>query len=119
MTHANRPHPQHASARRRRAYDAVVAAYVNVHYRAGAAHLSYLFVDPPYQGRGLGTQLMKRALDHARQSGYGRATLGVAVENESARRFYERAGWKDTGVRTRHRRLGLDMAEYARDLKAP
>jgi ribosomal protein S18 acetylase RimI-like enzyme len=96
--------------------DGRVVAYVNLHERGGAAHLSYLFVDPAEHGRGIGTQLTERALDHARRRGHRRATLATAVDNRPARRFYERAGWKDTGVRRRHEQLGLEMAEYALDL---
>jgi ribosomal protein S18 acetylase RimI-like enzyme len=96
--------------------DGRVIGYVNLHDRDGAAHLAYLFVDPEHQGKGIGTALMARALDHARRRGYTRATLGTAVENAAARRFYERGGWKDTGHRTQHRRLQLEMADYALDL---
>jgi ribosomal protein S18 acetylase RimI-like enzyme len=56
--------------------------------------------------------MMERALDHARARGYARATLGVALDNRAARRFYERAGWRDTGERVQHRHLGMEMAGY-------
>jgi ribosomal protein S18 acetylase RimI-like enzyme len=93
--------------------------YVNLHDRGGTAHLAYLFVDPAHQRRGIGGRLMERALEHARHGGHERATLAVAVDNQQARAFYERAGWRDTGGRRRHRRLGLDMADYALDLRGP
>jgi len=96
--------------------DGRVIGYVNLHDRDGAAHLSYLFVDPDVQRQGIGTQMMERALHHARGRGYTRATLGTAVENGAARRFYERAGWRDTGERVQHRYLGLEMANYALEL---
>jgi ribosomal protein S18 acetylase RimI-like enzyme len=95
--------------------DGRVIGYVNLHDRDGAAHLAYLFVDPGCQGRGIGKRLMERALDHARRLGYRRATLGVAVVNVPARRFYESAGWSDTGERVQHRYLGLEMANYMLD----
>jgi ribosomal protein S18 acetylase RimI-like enzyme len=96
--------------------DARVVGYVNVHGRGGAAHLSYLFVDPSYQGRGIGKRLMERALGDARRRGYRRATLGTAIQNAPARAFYEHTGWKDTGGRRHHEHLGLEMADYALDL---
>jgi GNAT superfamily N-acetyltransferase len=99
--------------------DGRIVGYANLHERAGAAHLAYLFVDPSHQGWGIGTRLMKRALDEARQRGHKRVTLATAVANRPARRFYERAGWKDTGGRRHHERLGLEMCDYALDLGAP
>jgi ribosomal-protein-alanine N-acetyltransferase len=93
-----------------------VVGYANLHERDGAAHLSYLFVDPAHHGQRVGTQLMERALDVARGRGHTRATLGTAVLNAPARGFYERAGWRDTGGRRHQEDLGLEMAEYALDL---
>jgi ribosomal protein S18 acetylase RimI-like enzyme len=96
-----------------------VVGYANLHERGGTGHLSYLFVDPDWQGQGIGRRLMERALDEARRRGYRQATLATAVQNAAARRFYERTGWKDTGGRSHHERLGLDMADYALDLEGP
>ncbi|ODO07751.1 hypothetical protein I350_03329 [Cryptococcus amylolentus CBS 6273] len=45
-----------------------------------------------YQGLGLGTALLSRLEDHARESG-GR--LGLATVDERAARLYEKAGFKD------------------------
>ena len=95
-----------------------VIGYVNLHAREGAAHLSYLFVDPDHQRRGIGAQLMQRALDDARARGFRRASLGVAVRNP-ARAFYERTGWIDTAERSGHGYLGIEIAHYALDLTAP
>ena len=96
--------------------DGRLVAYVNLYAREGNAHLAYLFVDPAYQGRGIGRALMERALACARERGFRRATLGTAVENKPAREFYEHLGWRDTGERRRHTFLGLDMADYELDL---
>ena len=85
----------------------------------GGARLAYLFVDPEYQGRGIGTQLMERALAEARRRGHRRAKLGTAVKNRRAREYYERAGWRDTGDRKFNPDLGLEMCDYALDLEAP
>jgi GNAT superfamily N-acetyltransferase len=62
-------------------------------------HLAYLFVRRAAWGRGAGSALLAAA--DAR-------TLRVPIDNERARRFYERRGWRDSGVRQ------AGMAEYER-----
>jgi RimJ/RimL family protein N-acetyltransferase len=81
---------------------------------AGLAHLSRMFVDPPYWGRGLGTLLLERAVAEMRNRGYRRAQLYTAVGNARSRRFYERHGW-DHGDETR-RWHGLILIRYTLDL---
>jgi ribosomal protein S18 acetylase RimI-like enzyme len=53
-------------------------------------HLDQLFVDPAYQGRGVGSMLLVSALKAAP----GRITLDVFEENSSARAFYEKHGFQ-------------------------
>lgn len=81
----------------------------------GSGHLSNLFVDPPHWGEGVGRGLLWRAEDAMRAAGYTLGTLSTEVANERARRFYERAGWHDTGRRHEHPDLGA-MAAYERGL---
>lgn len=50
-----------------------------------------LFVDPPHQGRGVGSALLARA-----QEQHDRLRLTVYEQNAGARRFYERHGFRDT-----------------------
>ena len=99
--------------------DGRVVGFASLEPRPGAAHLAYLFVDPSHQGQGIGAQLLERAMAEASRRGYKRATLATAAGNQGARRFYERAGWKDTGGRRFHPDFGLEMADYARDLDGP
>jgi ribosomal protein S18 acetylase RimI-like enzyme len=51
-------------------------------------HVDQLFVDPDYQGRGIGTALLTSALRRAPA-----ATLNVFEENIPGRRFYEGHGF--------------------------
>ncbi len=55
--------------------------------------LDALYVDPPAQGAGLGTQLLGHAEERLRERGSTRATLWVFAENGQARAFYDRRGW--------------------------
>jgi ribosomal protein S18 acetylase RimI-like enzyme len=58
-----------------------------------------IYVDPDVWGRGIGSSLLARAVADLRGRGYTAATLWVLVENDQARRFYERHGWQVEGAR--------------------
>ncbi|MFN2469880.1 MAG: N-acetyltransferase family protein [Gaiellaceae bacterium] len=62
--------------------------------------LDSLFVLPEAQGAGVGAALHDEVLERERQSGRGVCRLWVLEQNEQARRFYERRGWRPDG-RTR------------------
>jgi ribosomal protein S18 acetylase RimI-like enzyme len=55
-------------------------------------HIDQLFVDPDYQNRGIGTSLLTNALRRTPA-----ATLNVFELNASARRFYEKYGFREVG----------------------
>ncbi|UCH86295.1 MAG: GNAT family N-acetyltransferase [Dehalococcoidia bacterium] len=64
------------------------------------AYLDDLFVLEHYRGQGIGTKLMREALNHARRSGCIRVELGTRRDNIRARRLYERLGFREVdGVR--------------------
>lgn len=50
-------------------------------------------------GSGLGPALMEAALTEARRRGHSRMLLGVHPDNQRARRFYERTGFRVIGER--------------------
>lgn len=65
-----------------------------VGFAAGmGTHLDQLFVHPRHQGQGIGSGLMRAALDRAPPV----ETLHVFAENAVARRLYERFGFHETG----------------------
>jgi GNAT superfamily N-acetyltransferase len=57
------------------------------------------YVDPVRWREGVGSALMKTALDRLGQAGYPEAVLWVLEENPRARAFYERHGWAVDGAR--------------------
>jgi GNAT superfamily N-acetyltransferase len=62
--------------------------------------LDGLYVEPDHWARGLGLALHDAALERLRERGSSRCHLWVLADNERARRFYERHGWRENG-RTR------------------
>lgn len=56
-----------------------------------------LYVDPPHQGRGVGSALLAHAEAQLRAGGHVRATLWAFRDNVDGRAFYERRGWVRVG----------------------
>ncbi|MDA8061380.1 MAG: GNAT family N-acetyltransferase [Actinomycetota bacterium] len=59
----------------------------------GAGEVTHLLVDPGAQGTGVGRLLVAAAEEAARQAGLHELELVTPVEEQGARRFYERIGW--------------------------
>jgi ribosomal protein S18 acetylase RimI-like enzyme len=51
-------------------------------------------VRPSYRGRGIGSQMLETAESDLVQRGFEKVALNVARDNESARRLYERRGYR-------------------------
>lgn len=63
-------------------------------------HITSLHVLPHWRGRGYGRVLMDHVLDEFRRRGFAEVSLWVLEENRSARRFYQKRGFKlDGGTR--------------------
>lgn len=65
---------------------------------AGLGELEAIYLDPEARGRGLGRPLLDAALAELRRSGFSTVVLWVLTANGSARRFYERAGFRPDGA---------------------
>lgn len=99
--------------------DGRLVGYVAVCHRDGdeRAQLRYLYVDPVVRGQGLGTGLVRRVVDFARDRGYAGVMLWTMEGLNAARRLYEAAGfrwtedaeapWHET---LRQQRFDLDLA---------
>jgi GNAT superfamily N-acetyltransferase len=83
----------------------------------GVAHLSRMFVEPEYWGRGIGSLLLGRAVEEMRSRGYERAQLFTAAGNIRSRCFYERHRWR-LEEETRPWQ-GLLLVRFTRELRAP
>lgn len=58
-----------------------------------AMNIGPVAILPAYQGKGLGTQLLRMALEFARLKNYKKTTLSVNAENESAKALYMKEGF--------------------------
>ncbi|ELY43465.1 GNAT family N-acetyltransferase [Natronorubrum sulfidifaciens] len=56
-------------------------------------HLSNIYVEPNYRGRGIGTALLEAVEDALADRGVEALALEVMADNEAARRFYARQGY--------------------------
>nr|WP_230416972.1 GNAT family N-acetyltransferase [Micromonospora tarapacensis] len=83
-----------------------------------AGLLCAIHLDPAERGHGVGRALMVDALAGMRARGWCRAVLWVLRDNAHARRFYERGGWRPTGLE-RDETIGTartSQLRYARPL---
>ncbi len=64
---------------------------------AHCPNLEDLFVAPKYRSKGVGSRLLQEAEARAKKECYPHIGLGVAVDNTSARRLYQRQGYVDAG----------------------
>lgn len=70
-------------------------------------------VDPAYQGRGIGRQMLRRLLDYADG---GAIFLEVRTDNEAAIALYESEGFTRIGLRKRYYRVsGADAYSMKRE----
>jgi ribosomal protein S18 acetylase RimI-like enzyme len=60
-----------------------------------AGFISEVFVSNECRGHGLAAKMMASALDWFRLQGVGRVELQVLTENESARKLYQKLGWRE------------------------
>ena len=58
-------------------------------------YLQHLAVDPLYRRRGVGRALAHRCVEALSQRGLHKCHLMVLPQNEAARTFWRRLGWKD------------------------
>jgi len=62
--------------------------------------LEDMVVRPESRGGGVGSRLLKAAIDHARRHGFLRITLLTDKMNSDAQRFYQRHGFAESGMTT-------------------
>jgi [ribosomal protein S18]-alanine N-acetyltransferase len=106
------PWPAHAyrqelEANRLAAYlvgtiDGEIVAYGGIWLMVDEAHVTTFAVHPRYRRRRIGERLLLALLDMAVDRHAREATLEVRLSNLSARRLYEKYGFRPVGIRPRY-----------------
>ena len=79
--------------------DGVICGYYSLLIKdSGECELGNLSVLPEYRHRGIGTNLLKHAMDTARQQHCSVLNLSIVEENTVLRKWYERNGAVHTGT---------------------
>lgn len=81
-----------------------------------AAWIEDLIVQPDQQGKGLGTRLLRAAIDWARKEGLMRITLLTDTDNSHARRLYIRHGFNVSAMQPLRLQLGRSATARARPI---
>lgn len=63
------------------------------------------FLLPEWRRHGVGTALLRTALQFARDAGYSKIVIQVRASNRSAQAFYRRLGFQECGRFTKHVRI--------------
>lgn len=74
-----------------------VVGYMVLWIQGDTLHLANIAVRRDRRGQGIGTRLMDKAFEVARERRLRRITLEVRVSNRRAQRFYEKLGFRVTG----------------------
>jgi len=59
----------------------------------------FIYIHQDFQNVGLGTAMMRRAVEIAREAGFHRLGLTVVADNHKAIKVYEKVGFKIEGIR--------------------
>lgn len=76
-------------------------------------HIENVAVDPQFQGKRYGRQLIQYAEQHARRSGYGQVKLYTNIKMSGNLRLYPVLGYVETARKTEH---GFDRVYFEKNL---
>ncbi len=96
--------------------DGAVVGYAGLMCIEPSADIQTIAVLPEYEGRGIGTSMLKALLTEARNRGGQEALLEVRADNPRAQNLYLRFGFSQIHVRKKYYRDGVDALIMKRDL---
>ncbi|CAG0998309.1 diamine N-acetyltransferase [Methanosarcinales archaeon] len=76
--------------------------------QVGVGRIFSLAVDPKYQNRSVGSNLLKEIINIFRKDGATEIILEVRMDNIKAKRFYERLGFLQFGIAEKYYNDGQD-----------
>lgn len=87
--------------------DGIVKAMVKIEDVGEKTKVSEFFVDPFFQGEGIGTRILNNVIEKSKE-----VFLYVLDKNERAIRFYVKMGFKYTGEKEEFLNSGFYMLKY-------
>lgn len=87
--------------------DGIVKAMVKIEDIGEKTKISEFFVDPFFQGEGIGTKILNNVIEKSKE-----VFLYVLDKNERAIRFYVKMGFKYTGEKEEFLNSGFYMLKY-------
>ena len=84
----------------------LVATGALVQWRTGQVMFASIATHSDYRSKGLAQKLVSQMLGNANRNGISHVGLGVFAENASAKRAYEKVGFKLIGEFTSYQKLG-------------
>lgn len=87
--------------------DGIVKAMVKIEDVGEKTKISEFFVDPFFQGEGIGTKILNNVIEKSKE-----VFLYVLDKNERAIRFYVKMGFKYTGDKEEFLNSGFYMLKY-------
>ena len=79
--------------------DGRVVGYAGMWSVCGEGHITNIAVHPEYRQVGIGSRLMERLIDIAKEEGISWMTLEVRKSNLVAQRLYKKYGFEECGLR--------------------
>ena len=83
-------------------YDGKIAGYGGMWHVVTEGHITNIAVAPQYRRLGVGSAVVNRLLQTAKEKEMIGVTLEVRVSNAAAKALYEKHGFVSTGIRAKY-----------------
>lgn len=80
-------------------HESDLVAFIGARFHPRETHITNIAVAPEFQGKGIGTYLMKFIIERARKNGSEGVSLEVRIDNEIAQGLYQNLGFESTFIR--------------------